>query len=319
MPLSDALLTAPADLDGPEAALPARRRRSAPSCSLVQILETVSPEALFVDNNLVLLVVLGRAAARTAAAHALNLIEQRELDAREPRRRGRLATTATCCKNFVEHGIPVLGIDPAPAQADAAIEAGVPTLQAFFDADLARRLRAEGKRADVIVANNVMAHTPTCNGFVAGLRTLLTDDGVATIENTVRADLIDHCEFDTIYHEHFCYFSCTAVDALLRRHGLFLNDVEHFPALHGGTLRWYVGHREDVQPSARAYLDAERAPRPRPASDYYRELRRRASRRSAATCATLLADLKAEGAASPATAPPPRAARCSTSPASTAS
>ena len=136
-------------------------------------------------------------------------------------------------KNFVEHGIPVLGIDPGPPQADAAIAIGVPTLKEFFDADLARRLRAEGKQADVIIANNVMAHTPTLNSFMEGLSILLADDGVATIENTYVKDLIDHCEFDTIYHEHFSYFSCTAVDALARRHGLYLNAVEHFPGAPG--------------------------------------------------------------------------------------
>ena len=106
-------------------------------------------------------------------------------------------------KNFVEHGVPALGIDPGPPQAAAAIAAGVPTLQEFFDADVARRLRAEGRQADVIIANNVMAHTPTLNSFVEGLSILLADDGVATIENTYVKDLIDHCEFDTIYHEHF--------------------------------------------------------------------------------------------------------------------
>ena len=152
-------------------------------------------------------------------------------------------------RNFVEAGIEVLGIDPAPDQAAAAEAAGVPTLQEFFGVALAQRLRSEGRRADVIIANNVMAHVPDLNGFVGGIAELLTDDGVATIENPYVRDLIDHCEFDTIYHEHHCYFSCTAIDILMRRNGLFLNDVEYFPSLHGGTLRWYVGRHEDVSPA----------------------------------------------------------------------
>jgi hypothetical protein len=104
----------------------------------------------------------------------------------------------------------------------------------------------------------VMAHTPTLNSFVEGLSILLADDGIATIENTYVKDLIDHCEFDTIYHEHFSYFSCTAVDALMRRHGLYLNAVDHFPTLQGGTLRWTVGKVEAVEPSALSFLARER-------------------------------------------------------------
>jgi hypothetical protein len=88
---------------------------------------------------------------------------------------------------------------------------------------------------------------------------LLADDGLITVENPYVRDLVQHCEFDTIYHEHFCYFSCTAVDRLMRRHGLFLNDVEYFPNLHGGTLRWHIGARENVSDTVKAYLaDEER-------------------------------------------------------------
>ena len=197
-------------------------------------------------------------------------------------------------KNFVEHGIPVLGVDPGPAQADAAIAMGVPTLKEFFGADVARRLVDEGRRADVIIANNVMAHTPALNSFMEGLSILLADDGVATIENTYVKDLIDHCEFDTIYHEHFSYFSCTAVDALARRHGLFLNAVEHFPALQGGTLRWHLGAREDVQESARAFLETERE-EGLTGFDYYREFGARVER-IRDDLRALLGRLRAEGA-----------------------
>jgi hypothetical protein len=187
----------------------------------------------------------------------------------------------------------VLGIDPAPAQADAADAVGVPTLREFFGADVARRLVAEGRRADLLVANNVMAHTPTLNSFVAGLSLLLADDGLATIENTYVKDLIDHCEFDTIYHEHFCYFSCTAVDLLMRRHGLVLTAVEHFPSLQGGTLRWHVRRHGPVEESARSFLAAERAEGLTDLA-YYDEFGRRVER-IRHTLLRLLRRLRADG------------------------
>jgi SAM-dependent methyltransferase len=266
MPLPDALLAA-SELDGSEPRFPLDVA-FCPDCSLVQILEDVPPEQLFVENYLYFSS-FSDDLMRHSRDHATRLIGDRGL--------GPYSLVVEVAsndgymlRNFVERGVPVLGIDPAPTQAAAAEEAGVPTITEFFDADLARRLRGEGKRADVIIANNVMAHTPALNGFVEGLSILLADDGVATIENTYVKDLIDHCEFDTIYHEHFCYFSCSAVDALMRRHGLFLNAVEHFPSLQGGTLRWHVGAREDVQPSARAFLDAERE-QGLTGFDYYRD------------------------------------------------
>ena len=266
MPLPDALLSAE-ELQGPEPRFPLDVA-FCPDCSLVQILEEVPPEQLFVDNYLYFSS-FSEGLLRHSREHAQRLIEERGLGP-ESLVVEIASNDGYMLRNFAERGIPVLGIDPAPAQAKAAQAAGVPTLTEFFDAELATRLRSEGKRADVIVANNVMAHTPTLNSFVEGLSILLADDGVATIENTYVKDLIDHCEFDTIYHEHFCYFSCSAVDALVRRHGLFLNGVEHFPTLQGGTLRWRIGAQEAVEPSARSYLEAERAER-LTSFAYYRE------------------------------------------------
>jgi SAM-dependent methyltransferase len=225
------------------------------NCSLVQILEEVPAEKLFVDNYLYFSS-FSPHLLEHSRHNALSLIDSLGLG--EESLVVELASNdGYLLKNFVEAGIPVLGIDPAPTQAAAANAAGVPTLAEFFDTTTAWRLRAEGRRADVIIANNVMAHVPDLNGFVEGISVLLADDGVATIENPYVRDLIDHCEFDTIYHEHFCYFSCTAVDHLMRRHGLFLNDVRHFPNLHGGTLRWYVGHQEHPTAAVRQYLEDE--------------------------------------------------------------
>jgi len=253
MPLPDTLLRTD-QLAGPEPRFPLDVA-FCPDCSLVQILEEVRPESLFVDNYLYFSS-FSSGLLRHSSEHADRLIEERKLDGSS------LVVEIASndgyfLKCFAERGIPVLGIDPAPTQAVAAEAAGVPTLVEFFDAGMATRLRSEGKRADVIIANNVMAHTPTLNSFVEGLSILLADDGIATIENTYVKDLIDHCEFDTIYHEHFCYFSCTAVDVLARRHGLSLNGIEHFPSLQGGTLRWRIGRDASPDASVRTYLEAE--------------------------------------------------------------
>jgi hypothetical protein len=122
---------------------------------------------------------------------------------------------------------------------------------------VAERLRAEGKQADVIIANNVLAHVADTHGFVDGISTLLKPTGVVVIEVPYAKDLVDHCEFDTIYHEHLCYFSVTALDRLFRRHGLFLNDVKRLP-IHGGSLRLYVEKKEAPTPALKSLMAEER-------------------------------------------------------------
>jgi len=252
-PLADALLP-PEKLAEPEPAYPLEMA-FCPDCTLVQVTENVPPQVLFVDNYLYFSS-FSPSVLEHSREHALGLIEKRRLGP------GSLVVEVASndgylLKNFAERGIPVLGIDPAPDQAAAAEAIGVPTLREFFGIEFAERLRAEGQRADVIIANNVMAHVPDLNGFVAGLRELVADDGVITVENPYVRDLIEHCEFDTVYHEHHCYFSCTAVDRLVRRHGLFLNDVEYFPWLHGGTLRWHIGPNAAQTARAQQYLADE--------------------------------------------------------------
>jgi SAM-dependent methyltransferase len=252
-PLADALVK-PADAGGPEGRYPLEVA-FCPSCGLVQILEEVPAEVLFVDNYLYFSS-FSDELLRHSREHALGLVEKRGLG-RESLVVELASNDGYLLRNFAEVGVPVLGVDPAPDQAQAANEAGIPTLQEFFGAELARKIRAEHGAADVIIANNVMAHVPELNDFVEGMSILLADDGIVTVENPYVRDLIDHCEFDTIYHEHFCYYSCTAVDALVRRHGMYLNDVEYFPDLHGGTLRWHIGKTEDVSPVAKGYLQEE--------------------------------------------------------------
>jgi hypothetical protein len=153
-------------------------------------------------------------------------------------------------------------------------------------------MAAKGQRADVIHANNVLAHVADTNGFVAGIYILLKDDGVAVIEAPYLRDLVDHCEFDTIYHEHLCYFSVTALDRLFRRHGLYLNDVRRLP-IHGGSLRLYVERRERVQGSVSALLEEEKE-LGMDRADYYRDFSARVGELKKALLA-MLRDLKSRG------------------------
>jgi SAM-dependent methyltransferase len=144
-------------------------------------------------------------------------------------------------KNFIAAGIPVLGIDPSDTVARAAEAAGVPTLVEFFGEAVARRLAVAGRMADLVIGNNVLAHVPAINDFVAGIAAILKPTGTVTIEFPHLLQLIEHVEFDTIYHEHFSYLSLLAIERLFARHGLRIHDVEELPT-HGGSLRIYAMH-----------------------------------------------------------------------------
>ncbi len=139
-------------------------------------------------------------------------------------------------RHFRERGVPVLGIEPARNVAVAAREAGIPTLDEFFTRAQAEELVARGRRADLLVGNNVLAHVPELNDFVAGLALALAPGGVVTMELPHLLRLIEELQFDTIYHEHVSYFSLTAVERIFAAHGLELFDVEELPT-HGGSLR----------------------------------------------------------------------------------
>ena len=253
-PLADRLLSE-AMLAQPEPTFPLTVH-FCEDCSLVQIAETVSPETLFCEDY-PYYSSFSEALLRHSRENVEELIASRKLGPTS------LAVELASndgylLKNFVAQGVPVLGIDPADGPAKAAREAGVETRCTFFTEELAHALREEGKAADVIIGNNVLAHVPDLNGFVEGIRVLLAEGGVAVIEVPYVRDLIDHCEFDTIYHEHLCYFSVTALAALFRRHSLSLNDVRRLP-IHGGSLRLYVGHEVAVTPAAQAILEEERS------------------------------------------------------------
>jgi SAM-dependent methyltransferase len=144
-------------------------------------------------------------------------------------------------RNFVEHGIPVRGVEPARNVAAAAIESGIPTEVVFLGRASAERLQADGLRADLLIGNNVLAHVPDLNDFVAGLATLLAPDGTLTMEFPHVLHLLEESQFDTIYHEHFSYLSLIAVRTAFARHGLAVTAVEEIPT-HGGSLRVFAGH-----------------------------------------------------------------------------
>jgi SAM-dependent methyltransferase len=228
-----------------------------PACSLVQITETVPPEQMFREY------LYFSSFSETMMSHAKQIAERliisRGLD-------------STCLvveiasndgyllRNFVDRGVPVLGIEPARNIASVARERGVETLSEFFGERLAAELASQGRTADVILANNVIAHVPDINGVMGGVQRLLKPNGVFIMETPYVKDLLDHLEFDTIYHEHLFYYSLTALETLFRRNGLAAADVERIP-MHGGSLRVTVVHdgRQGERPQVRALLDEEAA------------------------------------------------------------
>jgi SAM-dependent methyltransferase len=212
-----------------------------PHCTLVQIAETISPEKLFSEY------LYYSSFSDTMLHHAEALV--RLLIEKQGLSGGSLVIEIASNDGYLlqyyeRSGIPVLGIEPA---ANLALQAqsnrGIPTICDFFSERLAQQLADEGREADVIHAHNVLAHVPDLNGFVRGLKLILKKTGVAVVEIPYVKDLIEQSAFDTIYHEHLCYFSLTALDVIFDRHGLVVCDVERL-AIHGGSLRIYLNHRE---------------------------------------------------------------------------
>jgi SAM-dependent methyltransferase len=243
MPLANALLTAD-QLGRPEPTYPLVLA-VCPECALAQLTETVSPELLFREYPYF------SSYSDTMLAHARALV-RRLITSRHLTRTSLVVELASndgyLLQYFLPDGIPVLGIEPAANIAGVARDQGVPTLCEFFGKEVADDLRRKGTVADVIIANNVLAHVADLHGFTEGIRTLLKDDGVAVIEVPYVKELIDHCEFDTIYHEHLCYYSLTALTRLLERHGLAIVDVERTP-VHGGSVRLWAVHQGQAQPA----------------------------------------------------------------------
>jgi SAM-dependent methyltransferase len=192
-----------------------------------------------------------------AASIAQRLIRERNLGASS------LVMEVACndgylLRNFVEQGIPCLGIDPAVGPAAHARKIGIPVINDFFSADLAEGLAAQGQFADVMIANNVVAHVDAINDFVAGFAKLLKPAGTAVFEFAYAVDMIEKCEFDTIYHEHLFYHTLHGLTPLFARHGLHLNDVERLP-IHGGSLRLFVSRSADRSAALDELMNYERA------------------------------------------------------------
>ena len=204
-----------------------------PACSLVQISETISPETLFREYTY--FSSFSDALLRHAEELTRTLIRDRTLDSAS-----RILEIASndgyLLQYYLKEEIPVLGVEPATNIATQAEARGIPTVNDFFGIQCARKLFREYGQFDLIHANNVLAHVPDLNGFVRGVETLLRPDGMASIEVPYVMDLIEKNEFDTIYHEHLCYFSLTALSHLFERHGLQITNVERLE-IHGGSLR----------------------------------------------------------------------------------
>lgn len=213
-----------------------------PKCTLIQIIENVSPQLLF-DSEYPYFSSTSPYLLEHSRQNAVELISQHQLN--QDSLVVELASNdGYMLRNFHQQGIPVLGIDPASSPAKKAISEGIHTLIKFFDNDFASDLKKQGTQADIIIANNVLAHVQNTNGFVAGMEKILKPNGSIVIEVPYLVDLIDKCEFDTIYHQHLCYFSVTSLTKLFQRHGLWINDIRRLP-IHGGSLRVYVSRREE--------------------------------------------------------------------------
>jgi SAM-dependent methyltransferase len=235
-PLANNLLTA-ADLAKPEPKFPLRLA-VCKSCWLLQITDLVPPVELFSEYlyfssfSDLMLRHAREAAEKYIAEFGLNpqslVVEIASND-------------GYLLQNFVKAKIPCLGIEPAANIAKVAREKGVETIEAFFGRNIAAKLAGENRQADLILGNNVFAHAPDTNDFVAGLKKMLKPDGRIALEFPYGVEFIEHNEFDTIYHEHVFYFTLTALQPLFARHGLEIFRVERLP-IHGGSLRLFAGH-----------------------------------------------------------------------------
>jgi SAM-dependent methyltransferase len=219
------------------------------ACFLVQIKETVPPEDIF--SEYAYFSSYADTWVETMRSYAQDACKELNLGA-DSLVVEVASNDGYLLRHFRDMGIPVLGVEPAGNVAEAAVAAGIPTEVRFFGLDTARELRDRGVAADLLVGNNVLAHVPAINDFVAGVATLLRPGGVASFEFPHLVEMLRHVQFDTIYHEHCFYLSLHAVEPLFARHGLRVFDVDRLPT-HGGSLRVWVTH-VDGGPSDTANL-----------------------------------------------------------------
>ncbi|MSU62677.1 MAG: methyltransferase domain-containing protein [Pedosphaera sp.] len=288
-PLANNLLT-PSDLGKPEPKFPLRVAVCT-QCWLLQITEIVPPVALFSEYlyfssfSDTLLGHAQDAAHRYLKEFALGagsfVVEIASND-------------GYLLKNFQAASVPCLGIEPAANVARVAQEKGIDTISQFFGEETAKEVAATRGKADLILGNNVFAHAPAINDFVAGLSHLLKPDGTIILEFPYAADLIEHAEFDTIYHEHVFYFTLTALVPLFDRHQLSVFHVERLP-IHGGSLRLFLGHKGSrKQHTSVTELLANEYGKGISSTGYYRGFAERVTQLKKALC-ELLHHLKSEG------------------------
>jgi len=226
-------------------------------CWLIQITDIVPPAALFSEYlyfSSVSDALLSHAAAAAEQHRRECGLDERSFVVEVASNDGYLL------RNFVAAGVPCLGVEPARNIAEEALRRGIPTRNEFFNADTARRVRDAQGPADLLLGNNVFAHVPDTNDFVAGVALLLKPSGRAVLEFPYACDLVEHVEFDTIYHEHVFYFTLTALEPLLVRHGLEVFDVQRL-AIHGGSLRLSLARTgaHAVRDAVRRLRDEERS------------------------------------------------------------
>ena len=256
LPLANALLTGE-QLQEPERSYPLVLVFCT-ECALVQITEALPPEVLF--RHYLYFSSYSDTMLRESRRIAERMVCSRKLDQN--------SCVVEIASNdgyllqfYKEAGMIVVGVEPALNVAASALERGIPTVCDFFSRVVARQLSQDGKQADVIHANNVLAHVADVDEFFSGLTLLLKNDGVIVIEVPYVREMIERVEFDTIYHEHLFYFSLTVLDRICERHGLAITDVEHL-AIHGGSLRIFVEHsatRAQIRPSVSQMLADERS------------------------------------------------------------
>jgi hypothetical protein len=235
-PLCESIRTV-SQLDEMEAYFPLHAR-VCEHCFLVQLNQYVAPEAIFKEYAYF------SSYSTSWTAHAKDycrMIAKRLALNRDSLVVELASNDGYLLQHFLEMDIPVLGVEPAANVAKVAVEKGIPTRTEFFGFELAGRMASEGAQADLIIGNNVLAQVPDLNDFVSGITVLLKPYGVVTLEFPHLQRLMEECQFDTIYHEHFSYFSLFTICRLVERHGLKVIDVEEL-STHGGSLRVYLSH-----------------------------------------------------------------------------
>jgi len=261
------------------------------ACSLVQLTGTIPPKLMFDTYHYF-------SSYSSTMVEAMRVLAKRMTAERQLTSKDLVVEIASndgyLLQHYLELGIPVLGIEPAQNVAAVAKASGVPTMTEYFTTGLASELASSGQSASVIHANNVMAHVPEINDFVAGICAALRPDGVAVVETPYLVRFVDDREFDTTYHEHVFYYSLTALSSLLERHGLTVSDVEQIP-LHGGSLRLFIQHATHrSSPRVGELLEAERA-QGVTTDEYYRDFANRVEELKT-ELTDLIRGLRAEGA-----------------------